>query len=363
MQTDISQEGHWAGGRRFAGLVGLAVRQNVVLLALVFLYYLSALIVSNYTVTTISTVSLSIIVRMMASFIPLFLASMIIWRFSYMAAVDRPAKPIIWLVQDFKKIILVDHLRLLNCFVAFIAILFFTAVFTYVKETIPKLNPFSWDVIFASLDQRIHGGVDPYVILQPVFANPAVMRIVDIAYSAWFLFIYFFTFIACMDRENPIRRNSFLIAFVLTWIFGGSLLATLFSSVGPIYFHDFGFGDQFLPIKSMLMSIHEHRPLLAVEMQTMLLGTGGISAMPSMHLATSWIMAFQAFRYSTKLGWVMVAFAILIQIGSVVLGWHYAIDGYIGFLVAIACWFGGVKLAQIQYRIDRPKKGEKVVSL
>ena len=368
MQTEMGLGGRAKSGHAFAGLLALALRQNSILLLLVLSYYLSALIIGAYTATPINTVSPTILALMFMSLVPLFLASMIIWRFAYMVALVRPAKPIGWLFQDFKHTILKDHLRLLSGCIAIIGIIFFTAVFAYVKEAIPRLNPFAWDEVFARVDQLVHGGVDPYVLLAPIFANSTMIRIADMAYSTWFLLIYFSAFIACMDRENPIRRNGFLTAFILCWIVGGSVLATFFSSVGPIYFHDFGFGDQFLPLKNMLLSIHDQQPLLAVEMQTGLLekyqnssGVSGISAMPSMHLATSWIMAFQAFRYSTKLGWLMTAFAVVIQLGSVMLGWHYAIDGYAGFLVAVVCWLGGIKLAQIQSRIDQSKKRVSVV--
>lgn len=350
-----------ASGKAIASLLLLALRKNSILLFLVLSYYFSALMIGAYTATPVNTLSPTILLLMLASLVPLFLASMIIWRFAYMATSVRPAKPISWLIRDFKQTILMDYQRLLSGGIAIVAIIFFAAVFAYVKEAIPQLNPFAWDETFARMDQQVHGGVDPYLLLSPIFANATMIRIFDVAYSAWFLLIYFFAFVACMDREHPMRRNAYLIAFTLTWIVGGSIFATFFSSVGPIYFHDFGLGDQFLPLKEMLLNFTEQQPLLAVEMQTRLLqshqsntGIGGISAMPSMHLATSWVMAFHSFRYSTKLGWVMVGFAVVIQLGSIMLGWHYAIDGYAGFLVAVACWFSGVKLSQFQSRIDRP---------
>ncbi|RUW80014.1 hypothetical protein EOA30_41185, partial [Mesorhizobium sp. M8A.F.Ca.ET.059.01.1.1] len=39
-----------------------------------------------------------------------------------------------------------------------------------------------------------------------------------------------------------------------------------------------------------------------------------------------------------SLGTLMWIFAVLIMLGSVVLGWHYAIDGYAGALIALAIW-------------------------
>ena len=37
---------------------------------------------------------------------------------------------------------------------------------------------------------------------------------------------------------------------------------------------------------------------------------------------------------------LLTAFAVIIQIGSVHLGWHYAVDGYIGASLTLAVWFG-----------------------
>jgi membrane-associated phospholipid phosphatase len=72
----------------------------------------------------------------------------------------------------------------------------------------------------------------------------------------------------------------------------------------------------------------------------------GISAMPSMHVATSVLMALYAARHARWAGWIMWIFAGLIQIGSVHLGWHYAVDGYLGGIVALAAWRAGLWLAE-----------------
>ncbi len=341
------------------GILGTALRQNVLLLVIVAVYFAAALVLCFVTSVPVFSGSLSSIFWMLVSLAPTFFLTMIVWRFTHMVVTVRPEKPIGWLARDLWTTLVKDHLRLASGVTAIVGVVFFATVFAYVKETIPALNPFDWDVTFAELDRQVHGGVDPYVLLSPLFAAPFMYQIADLAYSAWFLLIYFFVFLACMDQENLHRRNTFLIAFALSWVIGGSILATVFSSVGPIYFQAFGFGDDFLPLEEMLRRVNEHTPLVAVELQAMLLdgyrsgeGLSGISAMPSMHLATSWLLAFQAFRYSRALGWIMVAFAVIIQIGSVMLAWHYAIDGYAGFLIAVFCWFTGAKLAGLQGRIN-----------
>jgi membrane-associated phospholipid phosphatase len=66
----------------------------------------------------------------------------------------------------------------------------------------------------------------------------------------------------------------------------------------------------------------------------------GISAMPSIHLAMATLFAFLAFEVRKWLGWVFVGYTALILIGSIILGWHYAIDGYSGIILASIIWHG-----------------------
>jgi membrane-associated phospholipid phosphatase len=49
-------------------------------------------------------------------------------------------------------------------------------------------------------------------------------------------------------------------------------------------------------------------------------------------------MAIIAFKYRRWAGIMMTIFASLIMVGSVMLAWHYAVDGYAGILIAILCW-------------------------
>ena len=52
------------------------------------------------------------------------------------------------------------------------------------------------------------------------------------------------------------------------------------------------------------------------------------------------LFALTAFQLDKRLGWAMVAFAVVIMLGSVHLGWHYAVDGYFSAVVVLALWFG-----------------------
>ena len=62
----------------------------------------------------------------------------------------------------------------------------------------------------------------------------------------------------------------------------------------------------------------------------------GISAMPSLHIATSvWVcIAF----YRTIWFWPVAAASFLIFLLSISLGWHYAVDGFVGGAACLIIW-------------------------
>jgi hypothetical protein len=70
---------------------------------------------------------------------------------------------------------------------------------------------------------------------------------------------------------------------------------------------------------------------------------GGISAMPSMHIAVTAIYVFAAWghRYWQQ---ATIAFAAIIWLGSVYFGYHYVTDGPVAFAIAGVCWIASKKL-------------------
>jgi TRAP-type C4-dicarboxylate transport system permease small subunit len=64
----------------------------------------------------------------------------------------------------------------------------------------------------------------------------------------------------------------------------------------------------------------------------------GISAMPSLHNAIAVLYALMAFRFGKIAGWIFTTYAIIIFIGSIHLGWHYAVDGIFSAIGMWAIW-------------------------
>ncbi|MNL23643.1 hypothetical protein D3C87_1450390 [compost metagenome] len=124
-------------------------------------------------------------------------------------------------------------------------------------------------------------------------------------------------------------------------------MAILFASVGPCYYGHLHASDPYAPLMAYLHDANQHVPVWALQVQEMLWqgyqskganGELGISAMPSMHVATAMLMAIVGWNVNRAAGIALSAFAVLILLGSIHLGWHYALDGYVGAAGAALVW-------------------------
>jgi TRAP-type C4-dicarboxylate transport system permease small subunit len=88
-------------------------------------------------------------------------------------------------------------------------------------------------------------------------------------------------------------------------------------------------------------------PIASLEYQSRLLLTyrthdfapgGGISAMPSMHVAMTALLAIIAFRINRWLGVIFTTFGLTVWLATIHFGWHYFVDGPVGALMMLALW-------------------------
>jgi len=234
----------------------------------------------------------------------------------------------------------------------------FASTFTYFKAAIPLFHPFAWDVRLAAWDAALHGGHAAWEWLQPVFGYPYATALVTVFYHLWFFVTYGVLAWQAISLSRPRLRMQYLLTTLLLWSLVGTLAATSLSSAGPVYFARVtGLPDPFAPLMAYLRQANEMVPVLSLQVQDMLwqayAGNGteigaGISAMPSLHVATSFSYMLVGFAVRRWLGILLAGFAALILIGSVHLGWHYAIDGYAGILCTVAIWF------TVGWLLDRP---------
>jgi hypothetical protein len=216
------------------------------------------------------------------------------------------------------------------------------------KAAIPEHVPFKWDAALVVLDRVLHGGTLPHDWLASI-SHPAALVAFDWIYGPlWIALAAVGPFAIAWSRPCELRTR-FLVCYVLIWIVGGVALATLGSSAGPVYLDWLGLQEsrEYRDHLAMLAMVHAETPLRAVAMHATLLdwqeignAGRGISAFPSMHVATAAVLVFYACaRWTRPLArMAAVTWLVLIQMGSVVLAWHYALDGYAGMMLAFVLW-------------------------
>jgi hypothetical protein len=100
---------------------------------------------------------------------------------------------------------------------------------------------------------------------------------------------------------------------------------------------------------SYLHSVHAKTPLIAVEGQAVLwqlyreqrdVPFLSISAMPSVHVAVAVLFALAGWEANRVMGLAFTAYALVVLVGSVHLGWHYAVDGYFAAIATAVIWIG-----------------------
>lgn len=228
--------------------------------------------------------------------------------------------------------------------------------YSYLKSVIPDIKPFQYDLAFYELDKWLHFGVSPWEITHGIFSSPFATYGINFLYHLWFLLMWGMTLFFIVRRDLTHLRNQYLIAYMSSWLLIGGITATLLSSAGPCYTHLLNpEHTHYLPLidllndQSRIMVEAGWFPVWALDVQDSLWlnylgregGIGaGISAMPSMHVSVAMLMALASYQYNKKLGLLMWAYMIFIQIGSVHLAWHYAIDGYLSIILTLLIWKG-----------------------
>ncbi len=235
------------------------------------------------------------------------------------------------------------------------------STFTYFKFLIPHLRPFAFDPQLADWDRALHFGSDPWALLQPALGQPIATAAINFVYHLWLFVVFGVLLWQGFSLSRPRLRMRYLVSFVLMWALLGNVAATLLSSAGPVYYGRItGLADPFAPLMAYLHQASQTVFLPVLDVQEMLwqryvatdLTIGaGISAMPSLHVATSFSFALLGFAIRRWLGIAFSLFAAAILIGSVHLGWHYAIDGYAGIIGAWAIWWA------VGWFLDRPAVG------
>lgn len=235
--------------------------------------------------------------------------------------------------------------------------------FTTFKELVLPARGFLWDSTFAELDRTIVG-VAPWRVTHQWFGGVAGARMFDLAYRFWLPFMFGLPMASAILFTDPRLRLRILATWTLSWIVIGTIGGWLFASAGPCFYNVFaGSNADYAALMSQLaetgrQAAAQGHEIASLEYQSGLLQTwrmhdfapgGGISAMPSMHVAMAALLAIVGFRLHRSLGAVFAAFGITVWLATIHFGWHYMVDGPAGALMMVAIWLLTKPLAAADY--------------
>ena len=217
-----------------------------------------------------------------------------------------------------------------------------SAYSTY-KMNIPNVVPFYADPYLAEIDRFVYGR-NAWRVMHEV--PPQVGLVVDFFYTRVWPGVLLFGMLSGLIFVDGARLHRYAWGMFFVYAVLGTLLATLFASVGPIFYTDFyPNAPQFINLKPAIQAnpyisniLGYSGYLLDAYHGNQLAFAAGISAFPSVHVAVATLSAWFLSGFGRRcamLGW---SHAVIIQFGSIYSGWHYAIDGDVSLILVSAFW-------------------------
>ena len=232
----------------------------------------------------------------------------------------------------------------------------FIDVFTWVKTRIPHIRPFTWDPLFTELERSLHFGMFPWEWSMALVPSGEAVRVLEFVYHPlFFLIVFSYILFQCTIARPGARSLQIALTYILVWVGLGNIFAVLFSSAGPCFYHLLypETANPFAPLMADLSNLHSTHGVLAAARQEQLWGgymglaaPVGISAMPSVHIGLAAMILFSGLRAGRVAGVLGLCFFLLMLVGSVRLGWHYAIDGYAALILVAGIWWAAGRYAR-----------------
>ena len=226
---------------------------------------------------------------------------------------------------------------------------FVLAGFTATKVYVGHLRPFDLDQPIIDWTRSLTGGELPWQYLMGWFGHPWTIKALDGVYYFWFPLLAATFILQLLSLHRPHLRLQFITTLAMNWGLLGTFGALALSSAGPAFLPEL-WGTP-TPFDGLLQHLHAingpDHSLMALSVQNGLwsifslnghIAGAGISAMPSIHVAMATTLALLGWRLGRIWGIAYTLFALAIFIGSIMLAFHYALDGVAGALAAILIW-------------------------
>jgi hypothetical protein len=207
--------------------------------------------------------------------------------------------------------------------------------FMWIKPLLNYLVPFWADPYLAQLDYLLFFGHDPWTLL--IWLNQPGAAF--IYHPMWFGTMILALILVAWAPMSP-ERSAIMLAYFVLWSVVGPVLHSMLPAAGPIFYERIGHGDRFAGLQEWPETRQVSDYLWTVYASREFGAGSGISAMPSLHVTIATWVAISARLFARWLALPAILFATMIFLLSVALGWHYAVDGVLGALCALGCYFG-----------------------
>lgn len=207
------------------------------------------------------------------------------------------------------------------------------AVLMWTKTMMPLVSGFWADPMLARIEADLFGG-DLWRLTHQLPDQVSVL--LDRTYVTWAPVKFATLFALLLAPASGMKGRLMLTYFLM--VAAAALGQYLAPSGGPIFYQLIGHGDRFaeMPIEPWAAATRDY--LWSDHLRGGGRLGGGISAMPSLHVAIAAWCALVVKRYWPKLAFVGWIYTLLIFVGSVHLGWHYALDGIVSFALLIIAY-------------------------
>lgn len=212
--------------------------------------------------------------------------------------------------------------------------------FMWVKPLLNYLVPFRADPLLASVDRFLFG-TDPWRLL--TFLNTSPLAI--FYHRGWFA-LMIITLLMLLMQPPSAQKSAILLTYFLLWSVFGPVIHTVCPAAGPVFYSALGYGNSFSGLVTVEETSEAARYLWHFYSDQSFGPGAGISAMPSLHIATTAWMVIAVAQFSRRWTLPMMGAAILIFLLSISLGWHYAVDGIVGGAGAYVIWKTSLKLLE-----------------
>lgn len=226
--------------------------------------------------------------------------------------------------------------------------------FMWSKPLLNHYVEFRADPALAALDRMLFLGIDPWRLFD--WLNSGALAI--FYHRGWFAMMIV-TLLLVLTRPPSPQKSAVMLTYFLLWSVAGPVIHLAVPAAGPIFYQRLGYGDAFAGIAPVEEITQVADYLWQVYQGSRFGPASGISAMPSLHIATSAWMMIAVVVFARRWAPVMAALTALIFVLSISFGWHYASDGIVGGVAAVllhrlCLWFYRDRAAALRTRGPQP---------